>query len=129
LLSIVLFANWVCHPDYDKVALSSTIQVSSQAIGVASSSTGFAGVDGVLGLGPKRLSRGTTSQGATVEYPTFTDNLWQKGVTTSNVLSLSLAPTNAVGTINGQVFRSHSYRIRLCLANPLSPSFDHSRGC
>lgn len=88
---------------YDKVSLSSTITVPSQAIGVASSQRGFDGTDGVLGLGPKRLSRGTTSQGTSVELPTITDNLWQKKVITDNVVSLSFAPANQVGTINGQI--------------------------
>jgi len=88
---------------YEKVALSSTIEVSSQAIGVAASQKGFDGVDGVLAIGPARLTRGTSSQGATVQYPTITDNLWSKGVITNNVVSLSWEPTNAVGTINGQI--------------------------
>lgn len=88
---------------YDKVALSSTISVSSQAIGVATNSTGFEGVDGVLGIGPSILSKGTTSQGATVQYPTLTDNLWSKGIMSADVVSLAFAPTNAINTINGEI--------------------------
>lgn len=87
----------------DKVALSSTITVPAQQIGVATKFSGFSGVDGVLGVGPVGLTKGTSSQGTSVTVPTITDNLFSKGVITQNVVSLSFQPSTAVGTVNGQI--------------------------
>ncbi|KZV93318.1 aspartic proteinase from Irpex Lacteus [Exidia glandulosa HHB12029] len=87
----------------DKVALSTTLTVASQQIGIANKQTGFSGVDGVLGLGPVGLTKGTSSQGTTTTIPTITDNLYAKGVITSNVVSLSFAPTTVVGAVNGEI--------------------------
>jgi hypothetical protein len=63
--------------DTDTVTLSSNLVISKQSIGVASKSTGFSGVDGILGIGPSVLTQGTVSGGSTI--PTVTDNLYSQG--------------------------------------------------
>ncbi|KAJ7646298.1 putative cathepsin E, partial [Mycena polygramma] len=73
----------------DTVALSGT-SASKVSIGVASSATGFDGVDGIIGFGPEELTEDTVS-GAS-EVPTFMQDLKSAGVIDSNVLGVSFAP-------------------------------------
>ena len=61
---------------FDQVSLASGLIISNQSIGVATSSTGFVGVDGVLGIGPVDLTKGTVFGEDTV--PTVTDNLFSQ---------------------------------------------------
>ena len=42
--------------DTDTVTLSSGLVITGQSIGVASTSSGFDGVDGILGVGPTDLT-------------------------------------------------------------------------
>ncbi|KAG0037938.1 hypothetical protein BGZ82_001526 [Podila clonocystis] len=69
----------------DDVTLGSLV-VSGQSIGAARSSTGFAGVDGILGLGPVDLTNGTTSGGGLI--PTITDNLFSQGTIKGNMVGI-----------------------------------------
>ncbi|KAF7981762.1 hypothetical protein HWV62_31825 [Athelia sp. TMB] len=66
------------------------LTVAKQSIGVASSSTGFDGVDGILGVGPVDLTEDTVSGASTV--PTFLDNLYSQGSISTEVLGVSFAP-------------------------------------
>jgi hypothetical protein len=66
------------------------LTVSSQSIGVARSSSGFDGVDGILGVGPVDLTEGTVSGASTV--PTFLDNLYRQGTISSEVLGVYFQP-------------------------------------
>ncbi|KAF7968489.1 hypothetical protein HWV62_30483 [Athelia sp. TMB] len=66
------------------------LTVTKQSIGVASSSTGFDGVDGILGVGPVDLTEDTVSGASTV--PTFLDNLYSQGSISTEVLGVSFAP-------------------------------------
>jgi len=66
------------------------LTVSDQSIGVASSSSGFDGVDGIIGFGPVDLTEDTVSNADTV--PTFTDNLYSQGSISTEVLGVSFAP-------------------------------------
>ncbi|KAF9275613.1 hypothetical protein BGZ88_002242 [Linnemannia elongata] len=63
----------------DTVTLGSGVAILRQSIGVATKSTGFADVDGVLGLGPVGLTVGTLSPDSSSLIPTITDNLFSKG--------------------------------------------------
>ena len=65
--------------------------IQGQSIGVASSATGFDGLDGVLGLGPTGLTQGTTSGGG--EIPTVVDNLFSQGTIGAPILGVSFVPT------------------------------------
>jgi hypothetical protein len=70
----------------DDVTLGS-VTIQGQSIGVASSSKGFDGVDGVLGLGPTGLTEGTVS--GEKEIPTVTDNLFSQGTVSENTASIA----------------------------------------
>jgi len=74
----------------DTVSIGSNT-VTKQSIGVAKTSSGFSGTDGILGLGPVDLTEDTVSGTTTV--PTFTQNLkTQQG--TPNIVGISFAPNS-----------------------------------
>jgi hypothetical protein len=75
------------YTDTVSVGGSST---SKQSIGVASTATGFTGVDGIIGFGPVDLTESTVTGATTV--PTFLENLKSSGVISTNVLGVSFAP-------------------------------------
>jgi len=80
---------------YDQVSLSSGLVLPSQQIGGATSTKGFDGFEGVLGLGPTGLTDGsTTGKG---EIPTVVDNLHKAGLITNNTVGLAFVP-QAIGT-------------------------------
>jgi hypothetical protein len=60
----------------DQVTIASGLVIPKQSIGVASRSSGFSGVDGILGIGPVDLTEGTVASTNTV--PTVTDNLFSQ---------------------------------------------------
>jgi len=87
----------------DKFSLNSGLNVFGQSIGVASSSTGFDGVDGILGLGPTDLTLGTLSPDTTELIPTVTDNLFAQASITDNLVAISFQPTTSLSVQNGEV--------------------------
>ena len=87
----------------DQVTLASGLVVSSQSIGVASKSTGFDGVDGVLGLGPVDLTKGTLSPDSGSEIPTVTDNLFTQGTISGNEVSIA-GQTITFGGVDSSTF-------------------------
>jgi hypothetical protein len=86
----------------DKVSFGG-LTVSSQSIGAASSSSGFSGVDGIIGFGPVDLTEDTVSNANTV--PTFMDNLYSQGSISTEVLGVSFAPESGSDTddTNGEL--------------------------
>jgi hypothetical protein len=76
----------------DTVTLSSALVISKQSIGVASTSSGFTGVDGILGVGPVDLTDQTLSTGQ--EVPTVSDNLLSQGTISTEVLGIFYAPAS-----------------------------------
>jgi len=85
------------------VTLSPTLVVHNQSIGVATSSSGFSGFDGVLGLGPDDLTIGTLSPDTTTAIPTVTDNLFLQGTTPADLLGVSLEPITTTPDKNGEL--------------------------
>ncbi|KAI3401975.1 hypothetical protein diail_3949 [Diaporthe ilicicola] len=79
------------------------LTVSSQSIGAATSSSGFSGVDGIIGFGPVGLTSGTVSNVNTV--PTFMDNLKSQGSISTEVLGVSFMPESGSDTsdANGEL--------------------------
>ncbi|POS71568.1 hypothetical protein DHEL01_v210039 [Diaporthe helianthi] len=79
------------------------LTVSSQSIGSASTSSGLTGVDGILGLGPVGLTKGTVSNANTV--PTFLNNLKSQGSISTEVLGVSFRPESGSDTddANGEL--------------------------
>lgn len=78
----------------DTVTLSSALVISAQSIAVATSVTGFSGVDGILGVGPVDLTSNTLSTGQQV--PTVSDNLLKQGKISTEVLGVFYAPVSGV---------------------------------
>ncbi|KAJ7354299.1 family A1 protease [Mycena albidolilacea] len=85
----------------DQVTLAPGLVIPKQSIGVASSSSGFSGTDGILGIGPVDLTSGTLSTGQLV--PTVTDNLFSQGTITGNVVGISFEPTTTEDDVNGSL--------------------------
>ncbi|KAJ7030601.1 aspartic peptidase domain-containing protein [Mycena alexandri] len=86
----------------DTVSIGGTA-ATKQSIGVAKSSTGFTGTDGIVGFGPEELTEDTVT-GAT-EVPTFLQTLVSEGVITDNILGVSFAPLtgSSESSANGEL--------------------------
>lgn len=87
----------------DTVALGEGLTITKQSIGVASSSMGFEGVDGILGIGPVDLTEGTLSPDTSAIIPTVTDNLFSQGKISSNEVGISFQPTMQESDGNGEL--------------------------
>ncbi|KAJ3567340.1 hypothetical protein NP233_g6431 [Leucocoprinus birnbaumii] len=86
----------------DTVTLGS-LTIAGQSIGVASSASGFDGVDGILGIGPVDLTQGTLSPATSSLIPTVTDNLFSKGTISANEIGISFEPTTQEEVVNGEI--------------------------
>lgn len=77
------------------VSFGNALTISQQSIGVATQSDGLEGigVDGILGLGPKDLTQGTTSNTSWV--PTVIDNLYAEGEINNAVVGIYFPPASA----------------------------------
>lgn len=86
----------------DKVSFGG-LTVNKQSIGAASSSSGFSGVDGIIGFGPVDLTEDTVSNANTV--PTFMDNLYSQGSISTEVLGVYFKPESGSDTddTNGEL--------------------------
>ena len=74
----------------DRVALSQNLTIESQSIGAASHSTGFeSGIDGILGIGPVALTKGTVNDD---EIPTVAGNLFSQGTIANDTVGISFSP-------------------------------------
>ncbi|KAJ6598192.1 aspartic peptidase A1 [Mycena vulgaris] len=87
----------------DQVTIAPGLVIPNQSIGVATSSDGFEGVDGILGIGPVDLTEDTLSPATTTLIPTVTDNLFRQGTITSNEIGISFEPTTQVEVVNGEI--------------------------
>jgi hypothetical protein len=89
--------------EYTDTVSFSGLTVSSQSIGAASQSSGFTGVDGIIGFGPVDLTENTVSNAETV--PTFLDNLYSQGSISTEVLGVFFSPESGSDTddTNGEL--------------------------
>ncbi|KII85701.1 hypothetical protein PLICRDRAFT_701179 [Plicaturopsis crispa FD-325 SS-3] len=87
----------------DTVTLGTGLVIQKQSIGVASRSTGFEGVDGILGIGPVDLTLDTLSPATGSTIPTVTDNLFSAGTITANEVAVSFEPTTSESITNGEL--------------------------
>jgi len=86
----------------DQVTLAPSLVIKSQSIGVASTSQGFNGVDGILGIGPVDLTEGTI--GGTTPVPTITDNLFKQGTISAESIGIFYQPSTSAGAVsNGEL--------------------------
>ena len=76
-LQVVLVNN--PFSDLDTVSLSSSLTITNQSIGSASSSQGFENVDDLLGIGPTGLTYRTLTDQPNSEIPAVNDNLFTQG--------------------------------------------------
>lgn len=86
----------------DTITLSPDLVIENQGIGVASLTQGFAGVDGILGIGPLDLTVGTLGSSSD-SIPTVTGNLFSQGKIPSNLVSVSYNPITNASTVNGEI--------------------------
>ncbi|GAA93793.1 uncharacterized protein L969DRAFT_43874 [Mixia osmundae IAM 14324] len=84
----------------DSVNLASGLTVTKQGVSSATRSTGFTGVNGIMGVGPVDLTQGTTSRGE--QIPTVIDTAYTEGFIPARILSLYFAPTTAQTSANGE---------------------------
>ncbi|KAF7375612.1 Aspartic proteinase [Mycena sanguinolenta] len=85
----------------DRVTLAPGLVIEKQSIGVATSSSGFDGVDGILGIGPTALTQDTLISEKSMQIPTVTDNLVNQGTIVANVMGIYFQPlTSPNGTVN-----------------------------
>jgi len=87
----------------DLVSIGPGLSISGQSIGVASTSQGFAGVDGILGIGPVDLTLGTLSPATGTTIPTVTDNLFSKGTISAHSIGISFEPSITGNDLNGEI--------------------------
>lgn len=87
----------------DTVTLGSGLTITQQSIGVASTSTGFTGVDGIIGIGPLDLTQGTLTNSPATTIPTVTDNLYSEGIISEIVVGISFEPTTSQTNTNGEL--------------------------
>ncbi|KAG1783686.1 aspartic peptidase domain-containing protein [Suillus placidus] len=87
----------------DTVTLGSGLTITHQSIGVASTSTGFTGIDGILGIGPVDLTVDTLINSPATTIPTVTDNLYGQGTISQNVVAIFFEPPTSPKVINGEL--------------------------
>ncbi|KAJ7170197.1 aspartic peptidase A1 [Mycena filopes] len=87
----------------DQVTLAPGLVIAKQSIGVASKSSGFTGVDGILGIGPVDLTEGTLTKSTSTLIPTVTDNLFSQGTISKNLIGISFEPATTSDDANGSI--------------------------
>jgi cathepsin E len=87
----------------DTVTIAPGLVISKQSIGVASTSTGFQGVDGIIGIGPVDLTDDTLSPATTTLIPTVTDNLFSQGAISAHEIGVSFEPSITGNDLNGEI--------------------------
>ncbi|KAF9262866.1 acid protease [Marasmius fiardii PR-910] len=89
----------------DNVTLSPNMVIRNQSIGVAQHAEGFENdrIDGILGIGPVDLTRGTVDN--MVDVPTITNNMRGQGIIETESIGIYYAPTPAdsTGLANGEL--------------------------
>lgn len=103
----------------DQVTIASGLVIPQQSIGVANSSTGFDGVDGVLGLGPTDLTIGTLAPDSGTTIPTVTDNLFSQGTIREHLVFIASQEITFGGT-DPDMFRGSITYVPITSTSPAS---------
>ncbi|KAF8177288.1 putative cathepsin E [Mycena galopus ATCC 62051] len=82
--------EFISGTEYTDTLALGGLTVTKQSIGDGTKSSGFEGVDGIIGFGPVDLTEDTVSGSTTV--PTVLNNLFSQGTITDQVLGVSFAP-------------------------------------
>ncbi|KAF8622637.1 hypothetical protein AX15_006885 [Amanita polypyramis BW_CC] len=86
----------------DTVTLGSLV-ITNQSIGVATNTSGFSNLDGILGIGPIGLTNGTLLPDSSKTIPTVTDNAFAQGKISANKIGISFEPTTSISIQNGEI--------------------------
>ncbi|KZT38604.1 acid protease [Sistotremastrum suecicum HHB10207 ss-3] len=86
---------------FDTITLGSGLTITNQSIGVASQSSGFGGIDGILGLGPVDLTYQSVDGVSSV--PTIIDNLYAQGTIPQEILGIYFQPSSESHSPNGEL--------------------------
>ena len=76
------------------MTLAANLVIKDQSLGSRIYSEGFEGVNGILGVGPVELTRGTLSSDKSATVPTVMNNLLLQGLIEKEVLGVYFAPPN-----------------------------------
>jgi len=87
----------------DDITLAPGFVIKNQQIGVAKESSGFEGVDGILGIGPEDLTCGTILSHPSTCIPTVTQNAFNQGLINAPVVGISFEPTTQTTSVNGEL--------------------------
>ncbi|KAF8893668.1 aspartic peptidase A1 [Gymnopilus junonius] len=87
----------------DQVTIAPGLVISKQSIGVAATSQGFDGVDGIIGIGPVDLTEGTLIPALFSTIPTVTDNLFSQGTISAHEIGVSFEPSITGNDLNGEI--------------------------
>ena len=79
----------------DTVTFGDNYHIADQLIGNASEYPDLNGADGVLGIGPVVLSRGTLTNQVRTIIPTVTRSLYTQGTISQELVSLSFEPMSS----------------------------------
>ncbi|KAF7327735.1 Aspartic proteinase [Mycena kentingensis (nom. inval.)] len=88
----------------DEVRFTPNLVVHDQgiAVSVPGAPQGFPeGMDGILGIGPVALTRGTVTANRSSTVPTVVDNLYTQGSISSYEIGIYYEPTTVEGSVNG----------------------------
>ncbi|KAG6886398.1 hypothetical protein C0992_004255 [Termitomyces sp. T32_za158] len=87
----------------DTVTIANGFAIPRQSIGDAVTSTGFQGTDGIIGIGPNKLTLGTLTPETNTLIATVTDNAFSSGLISSDQLGISFEPTTSANALNGEI--------------------------
>ncbi|KAF8171071.1 putative aspartic protease [Mycena galopus ATCC 62051] len=80
----------VSGTEYTDTVVLGGLTITKQGLGDGTKSSGFKGVDGIVGFGPVDLTEDTVSGSTTI--PTVINNLFTQGTISTQVLGVSFAP-------------------------------------
>ncbi|KAG6848399.1 hypothetical protein H0H93_000532, partial [Arthromyces matolae] len=87
----------------ETVTLTPGIVIKNQSIGVAKNSSGLGANDGILGLGPTGLTKGTLNPSKNDTIPTVVDNAKAQGLISANSLGVYFEPYSSPSQGKGEL--------------------------
>ncbi|KAM5546222.1 hypothetical protein V8D89_000348 [Ganoderma adspersum] len=104
LMEVVFGSGFVIGEEFlDTVTLGPGVAIQNQSFAVAIESSGFDGLDGLIGIGPVDLTCGTLFPDTSACVPTVTDNAFAQGLIDAHEVGISFAPTTSLETTNGEL--------------------------
>ncbi|KAJ7213858.1 aspartic peptidase domain-containing protein, partial [Mycena pura] len=85
----------------DQVTMSPQLVIKDQSIGVATEANDMNGMDGILGIGPRALTRGMRTPSNADGIPTITDNMLRQKLISQECLGIYYEPTTGANAPNG----------------------------